>query len=629
MLKSVRRVSRFCVSLATLVAFAPVASAGNFTVDWTTLVYPNNVATPPAFVLTDQFGFQIDVVFSHAGINTATFALREDTVDLGGIIDIFLPADAAAGLSGFGESTATGTMTFFLPGTTTRVGVNGLQTVVTDIDPSDTNATTDRCDLVTITAENAAGGALVPTLGYVTGAPTGNGTNTVFLIGPSTGPGATGTAANYRTIFTNTAGEIARTNLNIAANQAHCLFYPSATFNSPASANNTAGTMSVTAPNGTSRITVGYDEVVENAYNVTNRDASARGVGVWGAASFTTNNSISLDKQTTATEFVSVGSVIPYTYVVTNNGPLPFRSTQNIQINDDKVGLINCPAIPAAGVAVGGTFTCTANYTVTAADETAGFVTNNATAGIGTTGQAFAARLQSNADAVTVRRRAIVAVQKTTTGGVGGPHQFTATNLSAAVSDITTVTAGTPAPVTPTFITPTNVALPVQITETASTAWVITGVSCNDANAAVTANVNPVATSATRIVSVPAAALRPGARITCSYTNAAAAPQLTLVKDYTPTGVKSVGNTYTYRFTVQNTGNVPISNVQANELAFNGYGTALPTNPGNKALLTDAVPAGDSVAGPGTTVWQTLGPGDTITFSANYTVVQSDIDLNQ
>lgn len=623
-----RLVCRLLVT-ASFVASASGAHAGNFTVDWNTLVYPTNTANPPAFVLTDQYGFEVDMALSHAGIDTTSFNLAEDTTLLGGINDIFIPADAGAGLSGFGESIATGTLNFYLPGTTTRVGVNGLATSVTDIDPSDTNAAADRCDFLTVTATDATGTTVSPTLAYANGAPTGAATNTVFLIGPNTGPGASGSAANYRTIFTNSGGQTAQTNLNWAANQAHCLFYPAAGFNSPSSNNDVFGTLNLTFPNGTASFTLRYDEVVENAYNVTNRNASARGIGAYGATGFSVNSSISLVKQTIATEFAGAGTVIPYTYIVTNAGPLPMRSTQNVQINDDKAGLINCPAIPAAGIAVGGTITCTANYTVTAADATAGFVTNNATAGVGTGAQAFAARLQSNAATVTVLRKAIVGVQKITTGGVGGPHQFTATNLTAAIANINTVTAGVAAPAAPTMIPVTTSLLPVQITETTNPSWAITGVTCTDSNTAASGNTNPVGSSLTRVVNLAGSVIKPGARIICVYTNATPNPALNILKTASTPGPVTAGQVYTYRFRVTNTGNVPITNVQAIETAFNGNGTPVPT-PGSEALFSDAAPTGDSSdATAGNGQWTTLGPGDVVDFTASYTVTQIDIETRQ
>jgi hypothetical protein len=262
------------LTATSFIASASLAHAGNFTADWNTLVFPANTANT-TFTLTDQYGFQIDMALAHVGHDTATYSLAGDTTLLGGINDIFLPADGGAGLSGFGESIATGTFNLYLPGTTTRVGVNGLASSVTDIDPSDTNAAADRCDFITITATDAGGAAVTPTLGYANGAPTGAGTNSVFLIGPNNGTGASGAAANYRTVFTTSGGQVAQTNLNWGANQAHCLFYPAAGFNSPSSNNDIFGTLNLTFPNGTSSFVIRYDEVVENAYNATNRNASA------------------------------------------------------------------------------------------------------------------------------------------------------------------------------------------------------------------------------------------------------------------------------------------------------------------------------------------------------------------
>jgi hypothetical protein len=223
-----------------------------------------------------------------------------------------------------------------------------------------------------------------------------------------------------------------------------------------------------------------------------------------------------------------------------------------------------------------------------------------------------------------------VLVRKTTVGGVGGPYTFVASNVTGTINGITTAVAGTPVATSSGALPITTQAVDVAITETPVSGYFLSGASCTDSNT--THSGNPAGTFGTvsgNILTVPNTRTVWGAELVCTFTNTLANPQLQFTKTAAPAGPKNAGDVVTYTFTVLNNGNVPITNVQANELAFNGYGTALPTNPGNKALLTDAAPAGDSVAGPGTTVWQTLGPGDTITFSANYTVVQSDIDLNQ
>ncbi|MEV6748793.1 hypothetical protein AB0N21_31080 [Streptomyces sp. NPDC051080] len=68
------------------------------------------------------------------------------------------------------------------------------------------------------------------------------------------------------------------------------------------------------------------------------------------------------------------GTEVPYEYVATNSGNTPLT---NVNVTDDRVTGIICPKTT---LAVGETMTCTGTYTVTAADATAGSVTNTATA---------------------------------------------------------------------------------------------------------------------------------------------------------------------------------------------------------------------------------------------------------
>ncbi len=543
LLRKLAIAARPCACVAAVaVALTTIPSAveaGNFTIDWDTLVYPGGNSNPPAFVLTDQYGFQIDLVLQHTNANAFASPL-EDTTLLGGVNDIFLGSDAGAGLGAAGEAPATGVMRLFLPGTTTPVGVNGLSFLVTDIDPVDNNAgngagNVDRCDMVTLTGDVGN-----PTLAYINGAPTGGGTNTDYLIGPSTGPGASGTAANYRTIFTATppggAAGAATTNLNIAANQAHCLFYFNTGFTSPSSNNDAVGSLRATYPNGTSVATVVYDEVSENARNSNTGNAAARGVGLWGGGGFSTANSITLDKQTTTPDFSVAGNTINYTYVITNVGPLPLRSTQNIQIQDDKVGTFTCPAIPAAGIAVGGTHTCTASYTVTAADVTAGTVSNIAIAGVGTGAQPFANRLQSNSDTVTVLRRPVLTLVKTITNDNGGSAATGAFTLSAAGPTSISGVSGS--------VTVTNAVVTAgtyNLSETAVTgytasAWVCTAGTLTGSSLVLTN----------------------GQNATCTINNNDVAPRLTLVKTVTN---DNGGTATTAAFTLSAAGPTSISGI--------------------------------------------------------------------
>ncbi|MGL4488944.1 MAG: DUF7507 domain-containing protein [Rhizobiaceae bacterium] len=83
---------------------------------------------------------------------------------------------------------------------------------------------------------------------------------------------------------------------------------------------------------------------------------------------------------------------------------------------------------------------------------------------------------------------------------------------------------------------------------------------------------------------------------------------LTVDKQTTTVGPLTVGQVVNYTYLVTNTGNVTVSNVNIDETAFNGAGTP---------------PA------PTTTGSTTLAPGQTVTFTASYTITQSDINQLQ
>jgi len=105
---------------------------------------------------------------------------------------------------------------------------------------------------------------------------------------------------------------------------------------------------------------------------------------------------------------------------------------------------------------------------------------------------------------------------------------------------------------------------------------------------------------------------------------------LTVVKtanlnDLDGDNLAAVGETITYTFDVTNNGNVTIQNVRVNDVT---NATGGPVTPSNEVIHDDVLPLNDSsdTASGINNVWDALAPGDTVRFSATYTVTQDDLD---
>lgn len=112
-----------------------------------------------------------------------------------------------------------------------------------------------------------------------------------------------------------------------------------------------------------------------------------------------------------------------------------------------------------------------------------------------------------------------------------------------------------------------------------------------------------------------------------SVTVSPAAPAMLVTKTASPNTNLSAGQVITYTYTVKNTGNVSLKNISLNDV-HNAIGAA--PVPSSEIVTSDVPPLNDSTdvtASDG--VWSNLAPGDTITFTATYTVQQSDVDTLQ
>jgi large repetitive protein len=108
---------------------------------------------------------------------------------------------------------------------------------------------------------------------------------------------------------------------------------------------------------------------------------------------------------------------------------------------------------------------------------------------------------------------------------------------------------------------------------------------------------------------------------------APAAPAMVVTKIAAPDSDVSAGTLVTYTYTVRNSGNTTLTNISLSDV-HNGQGTA--PVPGNEVLSDDVGTLNDSTdATPNDGVWSVLAPGDEVTLTATYTLIQADVDLNQ
>lgn len=105
-----------------------------------------------------------------------------------------------------------------------------------------------------------------------------------------------------------------------------------------------------------------------------------------------------------------------------------------------------------------------------------------------------------------------------------------------------------------------------------------------------------------------------------------ALPSITVTKTADNDTNVPAGVTVTYTYVVTNTGNQTISNISLAD-AHNASGP-VPV-PGNETLTTDNGISNDSSDSSIDGVWDSLAPGDEVTFTATYTVTQNDIDTLQ
>ena len=309
--------------------------------------------------------------------------------------------------------------------------------------------------------------------------------------------------------------------------------------------------------------------------------------------------SISLKKSASITSYSAPGTPVTYSYKVTNTGNV---TLDPVVVTDPMPGLsdISCPHTSLAPWA---RETCTATYTTTQSDVDQGSLCNTGTA-TGTAPNGQTVQDQSSV-CVPACQHPSISLEKsasvTSYSAPGTPvtYSYKVTNTGNVTLDPVVVTD----PMTGlSDISCPETTLAPWASETCTATYTTTqsdvdqGSLCNTGTATGTPPKGPDVTDQSSVC-IPAAQ----------------SPSISVVKTADVPTVSAVGQVVTYTFTITNTGNVTLHNVDVTD--------------------AQAAPSLDSSLGPitcttGTNGSITLAPQATDTCSAPYTVTQADLTNN-
>jgi uncharacterized repeat protein (TIGR01451 family) len=274
---------------------------------------------------------------------------------------------------------------------------------------------------------------------------------------------------------------------------------------------------------------------------------------------------LTLDKTSVESTYLAAGNLIHYNYLVTNSGFAPLQGP--VTVADNKAA-VTCPAVSTVGdldnfLDPGESITCSAIYTITAADVTNVTVTNTATATVQS--------VNSNSDSVTVTlaTAADVSIVKTLT--TAGPF-ITGQSITYTL----VVANGGPS-------TATN----VQVTDT-PTNLTITNVSGGGC-AALPCTIPTLGVGANATITVIATITAPGAFDNSASVSATqpdpnlgnntdntgnggltgASADVSVVKTLTTAGPYTIGQIVSYTIVVANAGPSTATNVQVTDTPTN------------------------------------------------------------
>ena len=342
-----------------------------------------------------------------------------------------------------------------------------------------------------------------------------------------------------------------------------------------------AATLTCTASYTITQADLDAGSVINKA---TASDGTATSPQVSATITATQSPALSVVKTTIATSYATVGTVVPYTFAVTNTGNITLVTA--ITVADSKIASVSCPLI-GSGLAPGSSITCTGGYTITQADIDAGSVTNIATAKSGPTSSPPGTHTLPAAQnrALTVAKSASPAAFSST--GTAITYSYVVTNsgnVTIPAASVISVSDNKLASVSCPAVPAAGLAPTKSITCTASYTTTQADIDAG--------SITNVASASDGVVTSP---------ITSVTVPATQTPGLTVVKNTTATVYTTVGAVIPYTFVTTNTGNTTI--------------TAPIVMTDNK-IATVACPS----------IGAGLAPGASITCTGSYTITQSDID---
>ena len=293
---------------------------------------------------------------------------------------------------------------------------------------------------------------------------------------------------------------------------------------------------------------------------------------------------LALDKSVNPDTYATVGSVLTYSYAITNNSNLTVSS---LYVSDDKLGTVSCPAVD---LAPGASITCTANYTIKLSDLLTGEILNVATAH----GATAAGGVSSDPDdaKATANLNPSLWLEKTAIeSSYDAPNQVL--HYSYKLTNNGNVPLNGPFTVSddhiPAVICPAQASLDVNAELFCEGEYIVTQ---DDLDAG---SVHNWATAYASFGGESVTSNDDDATVTGSQS-----PALTIVKDVDEAYYQHAGEVLHYTYELTNIGNVTL----------------------NAGFSVTDDKAGDAVCPQPAA----LAPGDSITCTASYTVLQSDVN---